>query len=218
MPELQQTPVDLQATGNSAVSEMLGTQPDTAEAERQAAEILAFNGAESQMHPAWNHRESTVRLPGPDGGVQISEEDQMLEEIAHDIAYRDFAKMSPEERLTVSARLHELGYEMPEVLNDDHRGARGTGFQALALTPMEGSGRAPVMAFRGTANLGRAETDMDASQVGSTQYNANRDGIQAQLQRLQEETGQKGHSLGGGLAQRAAAENGRRVGKVNTYQ
>lgn len=183
-------------------------------------DIQAFNEAESKHHPAWDFRQDTV-LPGPKGGVQITEEDQMLEEIAHDFAYRDYSNLSPEEHQATSARLHALGYEMPKVLNDDYKGAKGTGFQSLSLTPMEGSQRDPIMAFRGTSNLGGAETDLDKFGVGTAQYNANYSDIHSEIDRLKSETGQNvittGHSLGGSLAQRAALDSNK-VGKINTYQ
>jgi pimeloyl-ACP methyl ester carboxylesterase len=81
---------------------------------------------------------------------------------------------------------------------------------------------APIASFRGTEDSDDVVADIDPSGIGMRQYEANEEFIAQQMAALRESSGQDitvtGHSLGGALAQMAAARHGDIVGDVTTFQ
>jgi pimeloyl-ACP methyl ester carboxylesterase len=81
---------------------------------------------------------------------------------------------------------------------------------------------APIAAFRGTEDSDDVVADLDPDGIGMRQYDTNQDFIAEQLAGLragsQHDVTVTGHSLGGALAQMAAARHGDIVGDVSTFQ
>jgi hypothetical protein len=95
------------------------------------------------------------------------------------------------------------------------------GMQMVIYTPAEGSDAQPVVSFRGTEELADLRSDVDPQGIGSDQYAANQRLIDRTMREIAEQYGPAeitGHSLGGALAQTAAAHNPAAAGHITTFQ
>ena len=117
------------------------------------------------------------------------------------------------------AMLEQAGYQSePRLIS----GANG--FQMVVYMPAEGAeGVRPVVSFRGTSESADVVSDLNPDGVGEDQYSANEELIQQQIALANEASGgmgveMTGHSLGGALAQMAAARNPDAVGNITTFQ
>ncbi|QKD83779.1 calcium-binding protein [Thermoleptolyngbya sichuanensis A183] len=122
---------------------------------------------------------------------------------------------NPQFQPQVDASLAQAGYTIDQIFNDPT-----TGFQALGLkstTP----GKPPVLVFRQTNELLDDLANRDPNGVGFAQFQANQDDLEDGLLATFAATGVRpdiiGHSLGGGIAQIAAAELTDLVGEIVTF-
>ena len=109
----------------------------------------------------------------------------------------------------------DYGYEVDRVIEN-----RSTGLFALGLK--SNTGRPPVLVFRGTDALTIQDilSDINPDGVGRNQFDAGKSDILAWIDRARILWGSPdviGHSLGGALAQRTAAEWTDRIGKLITF-
>ncbi len=113
------------------------------------------------------------------------------------------------------------GYELSSEYEDSNSGFRVVSFSAKdgAVDP-DGKPLAPVVAFRGTANGGGALDDLNDQGIGTFQFSRNEKEIQNALAKAEGPAAPDvtGHSLGGALAQLAAARFGSMVGNIITFQ
>ncbi len=160
----------------------------------------------------------------------ISNQDVVYEQMAHNLAYKD--ALTPQDVMW----LHNHGYE-PVSRN----AVQGTGgFAMMAFRPLQneenvnpatttplGSPNArnvnmrPVLAFRGTDDDADLIDDTNPAGVGAYQFAVNQGIIQQQMANLFMGQGQidvTGHSLGGALAQLSAAEYPGLIGRIVTFQ
>lgn len=170
-------------------------------------------------------------------------EDFFYEFLAKSLATHQVSKddpndpsLSKEDRERILARqqlLESWGYKGTvgadqEVLDPD------TGLYAVRFDPLDGpagEGKNSVVAFRGTEAVKSNEESLGnplgmfndvladlGPSVGSRQYDANADAIRALMEGGTDKDVLTGHSLGGYLAQRVAAENADLTDSVVTYQ
>lgn len=137
--------------------------------------------------------------------------DIMYEQLAHRFAYRDTLTKEDHDWLKVQ------GLKAGKVVKGKN------GFAMIAFTPLPGfdGKRRPVLAFRGSDDMKDALDDFNHRGVGAAQMAANEGLIGAALVGLQQyakEPAVTGHSLGGALAQMAAARFPDLVAKVVTFQ
>lgn len=190
---------------------------------------------EAQQRGTLPSREDLLANPekyGKPPGVDISPEDyarQYLHEVLSSLSYKDPRLPEGEKGGYTKqdrAFLESWGYGMPtqDVRGDGQNGNPATGLYAVRFDPKDSkSGLPPIVSFRGTEpdTLPPRDlvTDILDPSVGARQY----EGQQAQIaQLLQTADGSKvelsGHSLGGALAQRAAADNADRISAITTFQ
>ncbi len=170
-------------------------------------------------------------------------EDFFYEFIAKSLATQRMSAQDPndpsiseEDRERILARqqlLESWGYE-GTVSEDQELYDPETGLYAVRFDPLEGAageGKSSILAFRGTEAVQGSEgspgdplgyfndvlADLGPS-VGSSQYEPNADAIRALMEGGTEDTVLTGHSLGGYLAQRVAAENADHTDSVVTFQ
>lgn len=138
----------------------------------------------------------------------------IYEILAKEVAY-GFNR--PEATPLVTAFLAQAGYRIDQTFVEENVNPK-TGFQAVGLVSLDAV-KPPVLVFRGGDELIDDDDNGDVKGVGFTQFAANREAIAAWLQKVG--TTQKadviGHSLGGALAQTAAAELTNAVGRVVTF-
>lgn len=91
------------------------------------------------------------------------------------------------------------------------------GFQAVMIMPAQ-EGILPMLAFRGTADLGGIMTDMDPKQVGDFQFINNSTKIEELIGNAGGMVDVCGHSLGGAIAQLTVAYYTSKVGRCTTFQ
>lgn len=109
--------------------------------------------------------------------------------------------------------LADKGIEVKDVLNDPE-----TGFNAFGVKNKDGTRQ---LVFTGSNDQKDWDQNKWDNEVGRTQFEANKDDIQAILESAIAESGQKsrvsGHSLGGALAQITASEFPEMISKVDVY-
>ncbi|HMU39802.1 MAG TPA: DUF2974 domain-containing protein [Pseudomonadota bacterium] len=120
--------------------------------------------------------------------------------------------------------LQEWGYKFSkDVRGDGTKGNTESGLYAARFEPIDAKSKMPpIVAFRGSEfsdGMVDWRSDLLDPSVGSRQYNAEKKAIDDLMKVA---PGQKlevtGHSLGGALAQRAAAEHAKDIGAVTTFQ
>ncbi|GEM_PF-3526669 len=144
---------------------------------------------------------------------EIPSQDVIYEQLAHRFAYDD----EPD-----AAALAVFGYGCVDRIIDPQ-----TDLQAFVFAPIservaemtEKQGRAPrtVVAFRGTSSAADVEDDANTEGIGMFQFSANEPGIGALMGRWAP-VDVVGHSLGGALAQIAAARFPGATNRVVTFQ
>jgi hypothetical protein len=98
------------------------------------------------------------------------------------------------------------------------------GLEMVVYHPAPGSGNAPVIAFRGSQEAVDWVGDTDVDQVGDEQYESNRALIDQTMSELATQYPEQprpeltGHSLGGAIAQRVAADHLDQAGHITTFQ
>lgn len=170
-------------------------------------------------------------------------EDFFYEFVAKSLSTQDMARQDPtdpslseEDRARILARqqlLESWGYE-GTVSEDQQIYDPDTGLYAVRFDPLEGEageGKSSILAFRGTEAVQGKETSLSnplgtfndvladlGPSVGSRQFDANAEAIRALMEGGTDQTVLTGHSLGGYLAQRVAAENADHTDSVVTFQ
>lgn len=120
--------------------------------------------------------------------------------------------------------LQSWGYKFSQdVRGDGTKGNTESGLYAARFEPIDGKSKMPpIVAFRGSEfsdGMVDWRSDLLDPSVGARQYNAEKVAID---QLMKVNPGQKleltGHSLGGALAQKAAAEHAKDIGAITTFQ
>lgn len=170
----------------------------------------------------------------PEGG---NPEDWFNEYVAHTLAYMnpeqlDLNALDPndpeyaQKRATIMRHRETMegwGYNPDSLtfISDSQRGDTQTGFQAMRIDPLDPKGpHGSIVGFRGTEPFAANQSNMtnplgaldDAAtdfgrDIGSTQFGANQERIRALIEGGTGPVTLTGHSLGGALAQHAAAHN-----------
>lgn len=180
-------------------------------------------------------------MPSGVGLTPAQYADQYFHEFTANLAYKDpFArdpsgqilrdpKGNPVSNYTPGeqAMLRNWGYQASPSENNVIDNQR-TGLFAVRFEPTAGpngqAARPPIVAFRGTepdpSKPQDLLTDLLDPSIGARQYDGNRADIARLMQRGTNGQGvtATGHSLGGALAERAAADNVNNVGAVTTFQ
>jgi hypothetical protein len=138
----------------------------------------------------------------------LTNADAVVEQLAHGMIDKDL-DAKDEHFLQVN------GYEALPIIRGAHE------FVMRTFLPTQ-AGKAPIVAFRGTRpdKIQTVIADLDPTGIGMYQFNPNRDLIDAQMAAAASH-GQvisAGHSLGGALAQIAAATFPARVQRIVTFQ
>lgn len=137
-------------------------------------------------------------------------QDRVYEYIGHEVVYMD-------DHLSdgVRRRLASYGYRAEPLYHG------GYDFQMRVFRPLdtdEHRNKPPVVAFRGSSSIADAFVDFDRRGVGSMQFYGNIEHIRAQIVRLVTRVIVVGHSLGGALAQLAAAILPDHIERIVTFQ
>jgi hypothetical protein len=143
---------------------------------------------------------------GGENGPRIKNEDFEYEIIGHRLAYR-------KDTSGAEAWLERIGYE-PEFAGE----ATGFGFRVVLLMPKEGSGRTPILAFKGSNKIPDFIVDLDPIAVGFLAFKHNQDKVKALIAQAGGRVDVTGHSLGGALAQHCASAFPGSVRRVVTFQ
>jgi pimeloyl-ACP methyl ester carboxylesterase len=191
------------------------------EADHEVAHATEPAPATTQFHsegnvPAVGAAHEGARPPSAselayDGGQPLITGDLMFEQLAHRFAYRD--SLTAEDQKW----LKEQGMQMTGIVHGRN------GFTMMKFVPLPGFDglRRPVVAFRGSDEAKDALDDFNQHGVGAAQMAANEGTIARTLTSMQcyaKEPAVTGHSLGGALAQMAAARFPDLVAKVVTFQ
>ncbi len=160
------------------------------------------------------------------GNVEVPLKHLNYEQVAHDVTYnydpetgglKEFGDRPAMNAAQTEEYLARMGYQMPTFHEDPE-----SAFRMMGFMPTEGSDNVPLLSFRGTDSGKALRDDLNPSMVGAKQFHRNRAAIQHYLENMQKESGRKvdvtGHSLGGGLAERAATEFGGMIGGGATFQ
>jgi serralysin len=138
--------------------------------------------------------------------------DPIYEILAKEVVY-GFDR--PEASLAVNGFLALSGYTIDQVFNDPT-----TGFQAIGLVSTTPT-KPPVLVFRGVDALNDDPASADARGVGFSQFAANRTAIAAWLAKFNDaplKPDLVGHSMGGAIAQIAAADFTEQIGNnITTF-
>lgn len=134
--------------------------------------------------------------------------DAVIEQLAHGMVAKELDAKD-------EAFLHTNGYEAMPIVRGQHE------FVMRTFVPTQG-GKPPVVAFRGTVptKIQTIIADLDPSGIGMYQFNPNRALIAGQMQMAASHGSvvSAGHSLGGALAQIAAAAFPDLVQRIVTFQ
>jgi hypothetical protein len=188
----QDVEIDAASHGNPAAA--IEAQPKVNEVPAVAQEIagpsqVAAATAQVQAEPMTNH-------------------DALVEQLAHGMVAKDLTD-------TDKAFLDLNGYKAMPVI----RGKRE--FVMRTFVPTK-AGKDPIVSFRGTvpSKVDTLIADLDPSGIGMYQFNPNRDTIAGQMQAAAAHGKiiSAGHSLGGALAQIAAATFPDLCGSIVTFQ
>lgn len=136
--------------------------------------------------------------------------DAVYETLAHEMVYED--TLSPAQRRTLTS----LGYRPRPLVTDEV-----SDFQMQGFSPLDneaGHSRQPVLAFRGSESIQDVIDDLNTQGVGALQMRRNLNSIMDQMEAMGGRVIVTGHSLGGALAQMAAALFPSRVIRVVTFQ
>lgn len=152
--------------------------------------------------------ETAAREPAKPADQPLASADAVIEQLAHGMVDKELGA-ADEHFLQVN------GYEALPIIRGVHEFVMRTFLPAQA-------GKPPVVAFRGTVptKVQTVIADLDPSGIGMYQFNPNRALIDGQLLAASAH-GQivsSGHSLGGALAQIAAASFPDRVQRIVTFQ
>jgi hypothetical protein len=138
----------------------------------------------------------------------LANTDAMIEQLAHGMVAKELDA-------TDEAFLHANGYEAMPIIRGVHE------FVMRTFVPLH-AGKPPIVAFRGTvpSKIQTVIADLDPSGIGIYQFNPNRALIDGQMAAAATHGPiiSAGHSLGGALAQIAAAAFPDRVGRIVTFQ
>ncbi|MGE0402800.1 MAG: hypothetical protein AB7T06_39210 [Kofleriaceae bacterium] len=166
-------------------------------------------------------------LAGRSPGAPLTNEQlahaALLEQMAHGGAYRgdttgNAAVPEEEGQADLNPMLIQNGYHPnPEVIHG------ADGLDMVVYRPMPGHNVAPVVAFRGSQEARDWRGDTDVDQVGDAQYESNREMIDRTMSELSSSYPNNrpevtGHSLGGAIAQRTAADHAEQTGHITTFQ
>ena len=145
----------------------------------------------------------TAKKPEP-----LANTDAMIEQLAHGMVAKDLDDKD-REFLAVN------GYDAMPIIRGAHE------FVMRTFVPTQ-AGKPPIVAFRGTvpSKVQTLIADLDPSGIGMYQFNPNRAMIEAQMQAAAShgKVVSSGHSLGGALAQIAAATFPDLVASIVTFQ
>jgi len=152
--------------------------------------------------------EAQAQAEGGQVGAQPISTDAVIEQLAHGMVAKELD--DNDERF-----LQANGYRAMPII----RGMRE--FVMRTFIPTQG-GKPPIVAFRGTVptKVQTVIADLDPSGIGMYQFNPNRALIEGQIQAASShgKIVSSGHSLGGALAQIAAATFPDAVERVVTFQ
>jgi hypothetical protein len=163
-----------------------------------------------QIPPAASFGELTgqPRTDEPAKAKPLTNTDAVIEQLAHGMVAKDLDAGDEE-------FLHTNGYEAMPIVRGVHE------FVMRTFVPTQ-AGKPPVVAFRGTvpSKVQTIIADLDPTGIGMYQFNPNRALIDAQMAKAATHglITSAGHSLGGALAQIAAATFPDRVGHIVTFQ
>jgi pimeloyl-ACP methyl ester carboxylesterase len=141
----------------------------------------------------------------------------IYEGLAKEVAYVDD---KPQYQQQVQGLLNTLGYRIDRTFDDPK-----TGFHALGLVSLTPD-KAPVLVFRGTDSISDDPSLTDKNAIGLPQFQANKQALGDWLNQVSQDTTKNpnrlppdmiGHSLGGALAQLAAAEFTPIIGDIVTF-
>lgn len=162
-----------------------------------AASFAELTGQEKEVTKA----AATVDAP-------LANVDAMIEQLAHGMVAKELD--DKDEHF-----LHANGYKAMPIIRGAHE------FVMRTFVPTQ-AGKPPIVAFRGTVptKVQTVLADLDPRGIGVYQFNPNRALIDAQMANAASFGAivSAGHSLGGALAQIAAAAFPDRVGRIVTFQ
>jgi pimeloyl-ACP methyl ester carboxylesterase len=147
----------------------------------------------------------------------IANQDIVLEQLAHGGAYGDLD----------NRKLADWGYREAGAVEDPESGFRAVLYapveatderQAATIRAIHGGNAPPVVSFRGTDNKRGVSDDVNREGVGTYQFSSNIGKILALFGAAGGKVIVTGHSLGGALAQLAAARFPGSVTRVVTFQ
>lgn len=182
----------------------------------------SINALDHQHFPNTISTPDIMRVPGNSADIiqrdtlsgteALSEvrQDRVYEYIGHEVIYMDDHLSD-----SVQQQLANYGYRAEPLYQG------GFDFQMRVFMPLnteEHRNKKPVVAFRGSSSLADAFVDFDRSGVGSLQFRANIEQIRARIVRLVTRVIVVGHSLGGALAQLAAAILPDHIERIVTFQ
>jgi hypothetical protein len=162
----------------------------------------------TSLSPARAHDEISPaqQTPAPE---KPHEFDYVVEQLAHGMVAKDLDQ-------TDQVFLASNGYRAMPIIRAK------PSFVMRTFLPVDGSGKSPIVAFRGTvpSKLKTVYADLDPTGIGMYQFNPNQELIEAQMTAAAEhgKVVCSGHSLGGALAQIAAATFPGLVGGIVTFQ